>query len=327
MPAPNPAHQASLLDKLDLLPGLLSTLSSALYAALAGPFRGSSGADTYTHHITHALVRKMCSRFSTAQLQYLNPPFGVFYAKWCAANHVAPDVVDLKEGGCKAFWMGDRDAKYTVIYYHGGGFSLDGDDTHIAYWKGVQEELAASGKSVSWLFVEYTLVPHGTYPVQFQEGVDALRYVLDTVGKKPSEVILAGDSAGGNMCLAVLSHLMHPSPDVEEVKMAEPLKGLVLVAPWVSFRTDWDSGKRNANKDIIEAGIGKKWGEDYLGLKASTPYAEALTAPVGWWKGAEGTVEGIISTAGRDEMLVDPIEEWVKVYKVRVSLSGMLKPC
>ena len=43
---------------------------------------------------------------------------------------------------------------------------------------------------------------------------------------------------------------------------------------------------------------------------------KALTAPTGWWKDAEKSVEGIISVCGTDEMLVDPIEEWVKVYKV-----------
>jgi acetyl esterase/lipase len=186
MPPPNPAYAASLYEKLDIVPGLVSMLGAGVYAALAGPFRGTWGADTYTHHITHSLIRKMVVRFSTAQLQYLNPPFSVFYTKWCSANGITPNV-DSLPSGCKVFWMGAREAKYTVVYFHGGGFSLDGDDTHIKYWNGVQKELAAAEKSVSFLFVEYTLVPHGTYPVQFKEGVEALEYVLDTVGKKPGE--------------------------------------------------------------------------------------------------------------------------------------------
>lgn len=319
MPAPNPAYGASLYEKLDLVPGLLSLLGAGVYAAIAAPFRGDWGADTYGHHIAHSVVRKMCARFTTAQLQFINPPFGVFYAKWCKANNITPEVVELGAGGaeaCKGFWMGDKSAKYTVIYFHGGGFSLDGDDTHLKYWNGVQKDLASAEKSVSFLFVEYTLVPHGTYPVQFQEGVAALQYVLETVGKKPSEIVLSGDSAGGNMSLALLSHLMHPSPDAPEVKIQEPLKALVLVAPWVSFRTDWPSGKKNAYKDIIFADVGRKWGLDYLGGKESTPYAEALTAPDGWWKDAGKYAEGIISVCGSDEMLVDPIGEWVKKYKV-----------
>jgi acetyl esterase/lipase len=315
MPAPNPAYAPTLYEKLDIVPGLLSLLGAGVYAAIAAPFRGEWGADTYKHHITHSVVRKMVSRFSTAQLQFISPPFGVLYTKWCKANGVNEEAVELV-GGCKGFWMGDKAAKYTVIYFHGGGFSLDGDDTHLNYWNSIQKDLASADKSVSFLFVEYTLVPHGTYPVQFQEGVSALQYVLDTVGKKPSEIILSGDSAGGNMSLALLSHLMHPSPDAPVVKISEPLKALVLVAPWVSFRTDWPSATKNAYKDIIYAKVGRMWGMDYLGGKPSTPYTEALNAPEGWWKDSGKYVEGIISVCGSDEMLVDPIELWVKAYKV-----------
>jgi hypothetical protein len=120
------------------------------------------------------------------------------------------------------------------------------------------------------------------------------------------------------MSLAVLSHIMHPSPDAPAISISSPLKALILVAPWVSFRTDWPSATRNKYKDIIEAGIGGKWGTDYLGGKPSTPYVEALNAPTGWWKDAEKSVEGIISVCGTDEMLVDPIEEWVRVYNVSI---------
>ena len=315
MPAPNPAHAASLYEKLDIIPGLLSMMGAGIYAAVAGPFRSTWGADTYRHHITHSLVRKMCSRFTTAQLQYLNPPFGVFYSKWCAANSVTPNIISLPNN-CKAFWVGSPSAAYTVLYIHGGGFSLDGDDTHLNFWHSVQTSLLDAGKDVAFLFMEYTLVPHGTYPLQFRECADLLKYTLDTLGKRPSELILAGDSAGGNMALALLSHIMHASGDAAEIKLSEPLKALVLVAPWVSFRTDWPSATKNAYKDIITAATGGKWGADYLGGKPTTPYAEALEAPVGWWKDASKYVEGIVSVCGADEMLVDPIEEWVKRYKV-----------
>jgi hypothetical protein len=50
----------------------LFAVGAALYAAVAGPFRGDWGADTYTHHITHALIREMLTRLNTAQLQYVD---------------------------------------------------------------------------------------------------------------------------------------------------------------------------------------------------------------------------------------------------------------
>jgi acetyl esterase/lipase len=157
-------------------------------------------------------------------------------------------------------------------------------------------------------------VPFGTYPVQFREGVEALDYVLNDLGRFPSDILLAGDSAGGNMCLAILSHLSHPSPDLPEVKVDSKLKALVLVAPWVSFKTDWPSSYRNKHKDIVTAVAGGKWGQDYLGGRPTSPYAEALEAPASWWEGAK--VEQLLCVAGSDEMLIDPINKWVDKYKV-----------
>jgi len=195
----------------------------------------------------------------------------------------------------------------------GGGFSLDGGEEHLNFWSHVKQDLAKANKSVSFLFVAYTLVPMATYPTQFREGVEALDYVLNDLGRFPSDVLLAGDSAGGNMCLAVLSHLSHPSPDVPALKVDAKLKAIVVVAPWVSFKTDWPSMQSNMYKDIIVAASGKRWSEDYLAGRPTSPYAEALEAPASWWRDAK--VEHLLCVAGSDEMLVDPINMWVDKYK------------
>ena len=178
----------------------------------------------------------------------------------------------------------------------------------------MKQDLAKANKSVSFLFVAYTLVPFATYPTQFREGAEALDYVLNDLGRSPSDILLAGDSAGGNMCLALLSHLSHPSPDVPEVRVDSKLKALVLVAPWVSFNPDWPSARRNLYKDFIVPDVGQKWCHNYLGGRPTSPYAEALEAPASWWEGAK--VEHLLCVAGSDEILVDPINMWVEKYKV-----------
>jgi len=246
------------------------------------------------------------------QHRYIAPPFETVYQSFCKSKQVEPDIVTLKSG-TKAFWVGEKTATNIVIYFHGGGFSMDGGEEHFNFWLNVQRDLAKANKSIAFLYLAYTLVPHQTYPAQFREGVEALNYVLNDLGRFPSDIILAGDSAGGNMCLALLSHLSHPSPDVPEVKIDSKLKALVLVAPWVSFSTDWPSAHRNRYKDIITSTSGAKWGSDYLGGQRTSPYAEALEAPASWWEDAK--VEQLLCVAGADEMLVDPINEWVKKYK------------
>jgi hypothetical protein len=65
---PDSVH-LTLLEKADLIPGYLSVLATALYIAVTGIFRGSSGAKQYGVHVGHAVVRKMVMRFSNRQMQ------------------------------------------------------------------------------------------------------------------------------------------------------------------------------------------------------------------------------------------------------------------
>ncbi|ETI27916.1 hypothetical protein G647_00365 [Cladophialophora carrionii CBS 160.54] len=310
-----PIHQVSSLEKLDVFPGLLSIVGTVLYTAATAPFRGESGAYTYGQHIGFAAIRKMVQRLSTLQLQYIGAPFSKVYEKWCKDTGMQPNFVTLKSG-VKAFWVGDpQTAKYICVYYHGGGFSLDGDDTHLKFWHGVQNDAKASDITIAFLFLEYTLVPHATYPKIMYEAVEAVKYVMEDMKRPASQIILAGDSAGGNMCLGVLSQIMHPSPDFPELKLGEgeKLKGIVAVAPWVSFRLDWPSEVKNRYKDLVSQYAGGKWSKDYLAGQPTTPYAEPLTAPAEWWKDAK--VEQILAVSGANEILLDSISEWVEKYK------------
>jgi acetyl esterase/lipase len=166
-------------------------------------------------------------------------------------------------------------------------------------------DLESVGKSTTILFVQYTLVPYAAYPIQICESIEAVKYVLDDLGRLPSDVILGGDSAGANLCLAILSHIMHPSPDFPAFQIITPLKALVMISPWVIFDIKQDSGKRNADKDIFKVEMGTRWGNDYLAGKPTNPYAEALLPPAEWWKDAK--VERVLVVAGADEVLVDPI--------------------
>jgi acetyl esterase/lipase len=176
-------------------------------------------------------------------------------------------------------------------------------------------ELKANGKSVAILYLEYTLVPHATYPTQIEQAIEAVNYVKNDLQRSASRIILAGDSAGGNMCLAVLSQAMHPTSDLPKVELDKPFKSLLLVAPWVSFDMTFPSAKRNAYKDIVSSYAGGLWSSDYLAGKATSQYAEALSADPSWWKNPQ--VEHIVCVAGADELLVDPINAWVEKYKVR----------
>ena len=199
----------------------------------------------------------------------------------------------------------------------GGGFSMDGDYDHIRFWADeVGKEInAGSADNVAFLFLAYTLVPFATYPTQIYEAAEVLHYVLTELKRSPSEITLAGDSAGANMCLALLSLMLHPHPELPEVSIDKPLKALVLVCPWLSFRMDYPSVRTNAQKDILNAYSEAMWARDYLAAKSSTPYAEPLDADAEWWQGAEQKVSRCFCTSGGNEILLDHTTIWAEKYK------------
>jgi acetyl esterase/lipase len=191
---------------------------------------------------------------------------------------------------------------------------MDATSAYLDFYPNIAKILSDEGITTAWLNVTYTLTPHGTYPTQFREAVEALRYVVEDIGRSPRDVILVSDSAGGNLCLALLSHISHPSPDIPRLDIAEPFKALVCLSPWVSFRHDWPSTEVNQYKDIDARDVTERWANGYLNGRSTNYYMEACDAPETWWEGAQ--VEQTLVLAGSDEMLLDPIRSWVGKFSV-----------
>jgi acetyl esterase/lipase len=191
---------------------------------------------------------------------------------------------------------------------------MDATEPYLDFWQGVAQGLADEGITTSWLHVTYTLTPHAAYPTQFCEAVEALRYVIQDLRRSPRDVILVGDSAGANLCVALLSHLSHPSPAAPKLEITEPLKAVILLSPWLSFRHDWSSMTSNMHKDIDSMKVTARWSEEYLKGRSSINYIEAVEAHELWWKDTQ--VEQSLVLAGGDEVLLDPIKAWVKKFSV-----------
>ncbi|OJJ54979.1 hypothetical protein ASPSYDRAFT_1160139 [Aspergillus sydowii CBS 593.65] len=314
-------HKLGIWERIDIWLGWVSVGKPTLSAAILGPVRGRSGADSYHHHVIQATVKKLTSRFSPLQLQYIFKSYDQLYLEYCENTGVKPNLVS-NERGLKGFWIGSPTAKYVVINFHGGGFAMDATEPYLEFWPSVARALSDENISTGWFNVAYTLTPHATYPTQFCEAVEALRYVVEDLGRSPSEIILVGDSAGANMCLALLSHLSHPSEDAPALKISAPLKAVVLLSPWLSFRQDWPSMKLNEHRDIDDQKVLERWKQEYLHGRSTNYYVEALEAPQTWWQDAQ--VQHTLVLAGGAEMLLDSIEAWSKKFSKMKSETTLI---
>jgi acetyl esterase/lipase len=191
---------------------------------------------------------------------------------------------------------------------------MDATAPYLDFWPQIQKSLASADIETAWFHCTYTLTPHAAYPTQFQEAVEALRYIVKDLGRSPSQILLAGDSAGANLCLAVLSHLTHPSDDVPELIIKEPIRGVILMSPWVSFHHNWPSVEASEHRDIDAREVMTEWSRAYLNGWPSNNYIEAAEASEWWWNNTQ--VQQTLVLAGGDEALLDPIKAWVNRFKV-----------
>ncbi|XP_053867247.1 hormone-sensitive lipase isoform X1 [Malaclemys terrapin pileata] len=88
-----------------------------------------------------------------------------------------------------------------LVHFHGGGFVAQTSKSHEPYLRGWAQELGAPVLSV-----DYALAPEAPFPRALEECFYAYCWALRhcrLLGSTAQRVCLAGDSAGGNLCLTV----------------------------------------------------------------------------------------------------------------------------
>lgn len=108
-------------------------------------------------------------------------------------------VTDVDADGvpCRIYEMGDPTV--TVLYCHGGGFVVGGLDSH----DDICAEICA-GTGFRVVSVDYRLCPEHIHPAAFEDARCAYDWVA---ARFEGPIVLAGDSAGGNLC-AALAHAL-----------------------------------------------------------------------------------------------------------------------
>ncbi|KAI9834299.1 MAG: hypothetical protein M1826_004225 [Phylliscum demangeonii] len=309
-PIKHPALTPS--EKLDLVACLCAVASRAVVSLVGAPFRGRRGAPTIYQHVLFQAVRRLCERSSVNQLQYINLNDEENYRDFVKARGLRPSTVELADG-TTAYRLGVESAPKTILYFHGGGFQLPASNDHLLFLKHLRDSMDPGGQTVAALMVAYDLGTKNTYPRQLQQAVALLDHLINVLGKRPSEIILAGDSAGGNLVLAVLSHLSHPHPKINELEISEKLRGAMLLSPWVALDCHADSMRRNGAKDVVSASTLTNWAAIFTNGDPLDAYNHPITAPYDWWRDLH--VEDIIMACGANEIMNDDHRAFAKILE------------
>lgn len=164
--------------------------------------------------------------------------------------------------------------------------------------------------SICALLLGYTCAPEAQYPGQLCQAVELLDHLITKEGRKPSDIIIAGDSAGGNLALGLLSHILHPHPEVPiKIDLKEPLRAAVLISPWVNFDVHQPSFDRNVQTDMLCKPVGQRWADAFRGNAKLDNYNQPILADSGWFSKMEAIASGILVWGGGGEVLIDSIEQ------------------
>ncbi|KAF4341628.1 esterase [Fusarium beomiforme] len=181
-------------------------------------------------------------------------------------------------------WLSTRfpNSTHIIFYIHGGGFVSGSSASVTPYLLQLSVDLQARGLQADMFTAEYDLAPESPYPVALRQVVSAYRHIASQ--NKP--IILAGDSAGGNLCLGLLRHLAKPHPSISPVQQNLQESGRIIAAcltsPWVNLKNNGDSYRLNANRDCLDKRALDRWGGAYLDGEPLDEYVNPIDCIDGW---------------------------------------------
>ncbi|KAF9076850.1 hypothetical protein BDP27DRAFT_1254731 [Rhodocollybia butyracea] len=134
-----------------------------------------------------------------------------------------------------------------MLYVHGGMFKIDSKgsvNTHR--YQVIRYARKIKGRAFA---VNYRKAPQYPWPAPLQDVLAAYLYLIRPPvsahhkAVPPNKIVLAGDSAGANLCLTTLTVL-------RDMGLPMP-SGAVLISPWVDLTHSFPSVMQNTPTDII----------------------------------------------------------------------------
>lgn len=191
--------------------------------------------------------------------------------------------------------------KNVILYCHGGGYSTGS----CLYGRTITSKLATAA-SIDVLGFDYRLAPEHPCPAALEDALKVWDYLM-LLGYGARDVILAGDSAGGNLALVLTLKL--------KAERRFLPRGLVLMSPWTDLTASGRSYRTKAEVDpVLDA--------EYIDrmTKAYIPEGENLENPLisPLFGDFEGFPPVYIQVGENEILLSDSVELHKKLQKAGV---------
>lgn len=230
----------------------------------------SEPVDWDTHEAILAFRREVemgAARFGKlpAGISVTPEPIGSLYAEWVSPAQPSGQTV--------------------ILYFHGGGYVSGTCKAH----RGIVAKFVQNSGAMAFVF-EYRLAPENPYPAALEDALTGYRHLLD-MGLAPSDIVFAGDSGGGGLCLSSLLA-------IRDGNFPLPRRAVVL-SPYTDLKCTGESHSTNLRRCLSPQGTPQAFGRHYAGdCDPALPYISPLYGDL------HGLPELLIF-AGSDEVLLD----------------------
>ncbi|MGH6617687.1 alpha/beta hydrolase [Sphingomonas sp.] len=191
----------------------------------------------------------------------------------------------------------DREAGPVMVFYHGGGWVICDLDTHDAYCAEAARQL-----DIPVVSVDYRRAPEHVFPAAHDDAEAAARWVADHF--PCTGLVLAGDSAGGNMAITTALAL-------RDKPASKPVLAINPIYPVVTRNGDWQSFRDFAEGYLLSVD-GMTW---FNSLYAADP-ADRRASPLDF--PAEGLPPTLLVTAG-----LDALRDQGRAYAAKLVTAGV----
>jgi epsilon-lactone hydrolase len=206
-----------------------------------------------------------------------------------------PEGIEIKADmiqGIKSEWIIPAGAcpDKLILYVHGGGYVSGSCNDH----RGVVSKFAKQ-TGILALTYEYRLAPEYPYPAALDDSVLIYKGLL-AKGIKPENILIAGESAGGGLCLALLLAL-------KDKNLPMPVAALAI-SPWADLTCSGDSYRTKNKRSLAPLNSWTVFSKYYAG---DNPASMPLISPL------FGDLTGLpplFINAGMDDELYDDAEQF-----------------
>ncbi|KAF6832393.1 hypothetical protein CPLU01_06218 [Colletotrichum plurivorum] len=331
--------QLSLREKRDLILRLMFRAPIQLmWNFLFGlPFALARGVSV-RYFAYCAFYRFVLGCMRPREIQYLVPTTIRTYETWIEkkrrahpdlAHRLQRDVEPLPADDGSVMWLGNRKkATKFVLFFHGGGYVVPLQSGHMEWcWEAYVAGGPGADNEVAVAILQYTLVPEARYPTQLRQGIAALDHIL-RFGVRPEDLIVGGDSAGGNLACQVARHVCRPCHlEISPISGlglnggGARLAGVFLVSPWLTGKTTTPAFQESNHVDMLTRGCMTHGTAELLHPRfpartesdqSDVAMAMPLDGDLGWADEIATATRSLYVTAGQQEAFRDDVRAFTE---------------